>query len=115
MSFGRQYVRALDRFHQRAGDKLNVFDGFAQLADAGVVLTDVTLTGLNALESWWKDVEQRPVVDLTACSILNRKLQRLAQIEKALAPFETTKKTSIQRINRLRLDLEHRGGLLSRS
>jgi hypothetical protein len=89
VDFSREYIAALDRLHYHAGDKLKVFEGVVRLADAEVMLGDLLRFGVNALRSWWWDVEKRPVVDLVACSILGRQLSRLENLERQATASST--------------------------
>lgn len=109
-----EYIRALDRMHPRAGDKLNVFDGVARLADADVILADLLSVGLNALDAWWRDVEARPFVDTTARTILLRQIKRLEQIERQLSVLGTERSVTLKaKTAQARMDLAHRGAQLS--
>jgi hypothetical protein len=78
--FSREYVKSLEAYHSRKGDKLMVFEGVVRLADFGVVLTDLVHSGLHALANWWKDVEERPFIDHTALDILGRQIKRLDRL-----------------------------------
>jgi hypothetical protein len=110
--FAREYVAALEHMNPRAGDKLRVFEGVVRLADAGVILFPILKGGLIALQSWWGDVEGRPVVDLTACAILSRQLNRLENIERSLAGSNEST-GHIAAISTARRDLAYRGAKLS--
>jgi hypothetical protein len=110
--FAREYVNALEHLNPHAGDKLRVFDGVARLTDAGVILYPVVKAGVSALRSWWGDVENRPVVDRTACGILIRQLNRLENIERQLAN-EKVSNAHITVISNARRDLAFRGAKLS--
>lgn len=109
----REYVAAVDRQNPRAGDKLAVFEGVWKLAECDVVLTDLVRTGISALGAWWEHVERRPVVDLAACSILNRQLGRLERLERQLNAYGRNDSPLLAEIERVRHDLAHRGARLA--
>jgi hypothetical protein len=110
--FAREHVIALEHLNPRAGDKLRVFEGVVRLADAGVILFPILKVSLAALQSWWADVERRPVVDLTACAILSRQLNRLENIERSLVGSNESG-GHIATISDARRDLAYRGAELS--
>jgi len=112
--FAREYLSALEHMNPRAGDKLRVFEGVTRLADAGVILFPILKVGLAALKSWWGDVERRPVVDLTACGILSRQLNRLENIERQLASSNAPT-SHVTALASARRDLAYRGAKLSAS
>jgi len=112
--FAREYVAALEHLSPRAGDKLKVFEGTVRLADAGVFLFPIVKTGLSALQTWWGDVERRPVVDLAACGILSRQLSRLENIERQLVSSNVSS-SHVATISNARRDLAYRGAKLSAS
>jgi len=112
--FAREYVAALEHLSPRAGDKLKVFEGTVRLADAGVFLFPIVKTGLSALQTWWGDVERRPVVDLAACGILSRQLSRLENIERQLVSSNVSSR-HVATISNARRDLAYRGAKLSAS
>jgi hypothetical protein len=112
--FAREYLSALEHMNPRAGDKLRVFEGVTRLADAGVILFPTLKVGLAALKSWWGDVERRPVVDLTACGILSRQLNRLENIERQLASSNAPT-SHVTALASARRDLAYRGAKLSAS
>jgi len=112
--FAREYVAALEHINPQAGDKLRVFEGVTRLADAGVILFPILKVGLAALQSWWGDVERRPVVDLTACEILSRQLNRLENIERQLASSNAAA-SHVTAVSTARRDLAYRGAQLSAS
>ncbi|WP_201830997.1 RNA-binding domain-containing protein [Microvirga zambiensis] len=110
--FSRGYIAALERANPRAGDKLRVFDGIVQLAEADVILTDLVRVGVAGLQQWWSDVEKRPVVDSAARTILKRQLLRLEKIQAQLKSYNTTSPAVLE-IDAVRHDLAHRGAKLS--
>jgi hypothetical protein len=112
--FAREYVAALEHKNPRPGDKLRVFEGVVRLADAGVILFPILKIGLSALQSWWGDVERRPVVDLTACGILSRQLNRLENIEWQFASSNVPN-SHVAAVSSTRRDLAYRGAKLSAS
>jgi hypothetical protein len=111
--FAREYIRALNLSNVRPGDKLNIFEGVARLAEAEVIPHDLLHQGLMALQAWWQDVERRPIVDLAACSLLRRQLARLERIQKRLQSYAKPNSESLLEVSKVRHDLEHRGGVLS--
>jgi hypothetical protein len=111
---GAGHVAALEHLSPRAGDKLKVFEGTVRLADAGVFLFPIVKTGLSALQTWWGDVERRPVVDLAACGILSRQLSRLENIERQLVSSNVSS-SHVATISNARRDLAYRGAKLSAS
>jgi hypothetical protein len=109
--FARAYVDALVRSHSRGGDRIRVFDGVARLAAADVVVIELLEIGVSALEDWWRDVESRAIVDLSACNLLSRMLGKLEKIEQQLAGYKRdTGATS--GIERRRRELGFRGAAL---
>lgn len=110
--FARGYIAALERANPRAGDKLRIFDGIVQLAEADVILTDLVRVGVTALQQWWSDVEKRPVVDSTARTILKRQLLRLEKIQAQLKSYNAANPAVLE-IDAARHDLAHRGAKLS--
>jgi hypothetical protein len=110
--FAREYITGLDHSNPHPGDKLRVFDGVVRLAEAGVILLAIVKFGLSALQVWWGDVEKRPVVDLTACGILSRQLNRLENMERQLANSNAPA-SQVNAIAIARRDLAFRGARLS--
>jgi hypothetical protein len=53
------------------------------------------------------------VVDLTACSILNRQLGRLERLERQLKEYGRSQSPVLAELERARLDLAHRGAKLA--
>lgn len=111
--FAREYITAMDRLNFRDGDRLHVFEAVARLADADVILIDILKGGISALETWWRDVEKRPVVDLTACAILVRQISRLERIAKQLRDYGNIDPKVFTRIESVVRDLSYRGAKLS--
>jgi hypothetical protein len=107
-----QFVALLRQEVARPGDNLQVFDGVVRLASADVVLAGLLREGMKALETWWADVEGRPIIDLAACSILNKQLQRLSRLEAQYTSYPGGG-SAAEDIAAMRRDLEHRGGRLS--
>ena len=86
----REYISLLGQQAHRPGNKLQVFEGVVRLASEDVILADLLREGMQALGTWWTDVEGRSVIDLTACSILSRQLQRLRRLEAQYASYAGT-------------------------
>jgi hypothetical protein len=112
-SFARAYVAALDRFNNRDGDKLHVFEAVARLIDIDVVLPDPIKTGVEALKAWWGDVESRKYVDRAACSILVKQLRRLDKMQRQLSNDKTINPKILEGLSKTSKDLGHRGAQLS--
>ncbi len=112
--FARAYIDAVERENSRAGDRLKVFQAVARLAAADVVVLNLLERGVDALEHWWKDVEKRPVADISACKILSRMLSKLEGIEQELAGYKRDASVSSD-IESRRRELEYRGGALQAS
>jgi hypothetical protein len=110
LRLAREYISLLGQGAHRPGDKLQVFEGVVRLASADLIPAGILRKGMQALETWWTDVEGRSVIDLTACSILSRQLQRLSQLETQYAETDGVVAAEIAATRR---DLEHRGGRLS--
>jgi hypothetical protein len=109
--FARAYIDALNREFTRDGDRLRIFEGVARLAAADVVVLDLLETGVEALERWWRDVENRPVADFAACKILSRMLGKLEGIEQQLAGYKRDK-GAVADIESRRRELSYRGAAL---
>lgn len=114
VDFARAFVDALDRSYVRGGDRIQIYEGVARLAAAGVVDIDLLEKGVCALEEWWRDVEHRPVTDLSACKLLSRVLGKLEKIEQQLAGYEGDT-VMIRVIESRRRELEYRGAALQSS
>jgi len=112
--FARIYVEVIDQDHPRPGDRLKVFEAVARLAVTDVVVLKLLEKGVDALEQWWKDVEQRPVVDLAACKILSRMLAKLEGMEQQIAGYKRDTAISSD-IESRRRELEYSGGALQAS
>ncbi|TIM26512.1 MAG: hypothetical protein E5Y63_28870 [Mesorhizobium sp.] len=110
--FARVFINALEAEHTRPGDKLNVFEGVVRLSDSDVILIDLLRLGLTALETWWSDVEGRPVVDMVACSILGRQLRRMEKIQRQLHGYSAKQQNTDEIARRVR-ELAHRGARLA--
>jgi hypothetical protein len=111
--FAHEYIKELNRSNPRPGDKLRVFEGVSHLADAQVVLSDLLKAGLTALETWWGDVEERPIVDQIACSILGKQLKRLDKMGEQYATYGHADDPLLTRVSGVRRDLAYRGAKLS--
>lgn len=107
--FAHEYISALGHNCPRPGDKLVVFDGIWRLAETDVVLVDLVRLGLSALQAWWGDVETRPIVDQTACRILNRQLSRLERLERQLTEYGRSQSPVLTELSHSRLELAHKG------
>jgi hypothetical protein len=82
--FARTFVGAVDANCPRPGDKVRVFEAAMRLVKSGVILRDIIRVGVNSLKVWWSDVERRPAVDTTACSILSRHIAQLESLARDL-------------------------------
>jgi hypothetical protein len=109
----REYIGLLAQDAHRPGDKLKVFEGVVRLASADVILADLLRQGIQALGAWWTDVEGRPVIDLSACSILSKQLEQLRWLEAQHASYPGAGGAVASEIDAARRELEHRGGRLS--
>ncbi|QNO27842.1 putative DNA binding domain-containing protein [Sphingopyxis sp. OPL5] len=114
MDFARSYIEAVDLDNPQNGDRLRVFEAVARLAAADVIILKLLEKGVGALEQWWKDVERRPVADISACKILSRMLAKLEGMEQEIAGFKRDTSVSSDIASRRR-ELEYRGGALQAS
>jgi tetratricopeptide (TPR) repeat protein len=112
LDLAREHINALGRINTRPGDKLNIFEGVVRLFNADAVLADLIRHGVASLQTWWVDVEHRPVLDHAACSILARQLQKLEKMEKHLATFKSVNDELLQDLQNARRELEYRGAQL---
>lgn len=112
--FARAYIDALDRSNPRGGDRIRVFEGVARLAAADIVVIELLEKGVSALEDWWRDVERRPVADVSACKLLSRMLGKLEKIEQQLAGYKRDT-VATSDIESRRRELEYRGAALQTS
>lgn len=111
--FAREYLGAVERLNPRPGDKLKVFEAVVRLAAASVILLDLLRKGLSALQTWWLDVEQRPVIDRTACAILSNQLRRLERIQKQIEGYGVATPAILSEISKTSRDLAFRGAQIS--
>ncbi|RWR26602.1 hypothetical protein D2T29_20245 [Sinirhodobacter populi] len=107
----RLYMDCIERNNARAGDRIRVFEAVYRLAVADVLLTEIIQKGLNSLKAWWSDVEMRPVVDVAACDILHKMINKLDGIEARMASIYPEAPV-IQKIQETRKDLEFKGAML---
>lgn len=112
--FARAYVEVVDQENPRPGDRLRVFEAVARLAAADVLVLKSLEKGVEALEQWWKDVEQRRVADLAACKMLSRMLSKLEGMEQQIAGYKRDTAVASD-IESRRRELEYLGGALQAS
>lgn len=79
--FATSYMNALSAHNTRPGDHLEIFAGAFKLVLSGVTIYRHIELGCRSLKIWWSDVENRPIIDLVACDILQNQLKRLSQIK----------------------------------
>lgn len=112
--FARTYIEAVKQDNPRPGDRLKVFEAVSRLAVADVVVVSLLDMGVEALEQWWNDVEQRAFADITACKILSRMLSKLEAMEQQINAYKR-EATISDAIELRRRELEYRGAQLQAS
>ncbi|MDO8982313.1 RNA-binding domain-containing protein [Cypionkella sp.] len=110
----KQHVDCVERDNMRPGNRIKVFEAVSRISTSDIISADMILKGLDSLNIWWLDVEKRPIVDVTACEILQRMIGKLNGIEARVATGSSTTKI-IKQIQDTRRDLEFRGATLQAS
>lgn len=112
MRLSKEYIEALHSENPRPGDKLDVFSGVLKLVNARVVTLGVIKNLCESLSEWWRDVENRPVLDLKACDILHDQLFRLLQIPNLISSDSPQKEEILRIVEDANRDLGFRGAAL---
>ncbi len=113
--FARLHIAASERHWSRQADKIRIFEAMIDLTNLSVCLSDIIRHGVQALQSWWGDVESRQQHDYSALHILSKSLQKLEALEKKLGDMQANHSVLVDHILRARLELGRRGGEYQRT
>jgi DNA polymerase III delta prime subunit len=110
--FAIKYMKALHYYYTREGDYLDIFNGVYKLALARVLSFRHISDGCKCLEIWWRDVENRRVVDTQACDILQHQLKKMTQIKNLTNPKSREADKIFDLIDKTHRELSFRAGKL---